>query len=315
MSDSHTGIGTANGKIILMGEHAVVYHQPAIAIPFPATQIRVTITKAPHNEILIDCNFYSGIIEAMPELLTSLKVTIEETRNRLDQADKGLEIHIESTIPPERGMGSSAAVAVATIRALYSYYDAPLTSTTLLELVDISEKITHGNPSGLDALMTSSSCPYYYIKGEDFVPLDLNMEATLIVADTGITGKTKETVGHVASLLETDSNNRYKSIIEALGHLVNESRFAIENNQPNQLGNNMNDAHTYLKQLDVSCKGLDDLVEVSLSNGALGAKMTGGGRGGCMIALASSEEKAEQIELELRKAGAVSTWHYKMEAN
>lgn len=307
----HTGIGLANGKIILLGEHSVVYHQPSIAIPFPAVTIKTSVT-AQQDKTTIDCDFYHGIVDEMPELLESLKETIRVCTKRLNQEETPLAITIESSIPAERGMGSSAAVAVATTRAIYDYFNATLTQDELLEIVDIAEKIAHGNPSGLDALMTSSSTPFYYIKGQPFQPITPNLNAYLIVADTGVTGQTKEAVASVAEKLNGVDGPEYQAIINRLGELADLGRFALENNQCTELGSYMTEVHQLLTDLGVSNNALNTLVQAALNTDALGAKLTGGGRGGCMIALAQDKLHAERIQDSLLNAGAKNTWLHEM---
>ena len=248
----------------------------------------------------------------MPELLESLKETIRVSLKRLNQEAASIHLIIDSQIPAERGMGSSAAVSVATTRALFDYFDTALTQKELLEIVDISEKIAHGNPSGLDALMTSSSIPYYYIKGQPFEPLTLNLDAYLIVGDTGKTGQTKEAVQSIADKLNGHTELETKKLIDQLGLLADSGRDFLEKNQPDKLGQTMTEVHHILTTLGVSSQELNQLVETAMANEALGAKLTGGGRGGCMIALAGDKKSAEKIALSLTSAGAKQTWVYEM---
>lgn len=301
------GKGFAHGKIILIGEHSVVYGKPAIAVPFPSTKITALVSEA-NTEITIDCLFYRGLLKKMPELLASLHKAIDLTLELLNK-EMPLSIKIESSIPAERGMGSSAAVSVATIRAIFDYYETPLSYKQLLDIVAESEKIAHGNPSGLDALMTSSTTPYFFIKNEVCEPITLNMEAVLIVADTGQTGKTKQAVADVASQMRSPETQKF---IQVLGEYSQEAKNYLENNQPDKLGDVMTQAHTLLQKLNVSNESLDHLVSVSLANGALGAKLTGGGRGGCMIALAKNITDAKHISKQLKAQGAKQTWLYEM---
>lgn len=307
---STQGIGYANGKIILMGEHSVVYGEPSVAIPFPATQIKTTV-QAAEGETTIECLFYKGLLNDMPELLESLKAVIQVSLDRLGQ-NESLSINIDSTIPAERGMGSSAAVAVATTRGIYDFYKQALSHEELLEIVDISEKIAHGNPSGLDALMTSSSAPYYYIKGQPVTPIELRLAAVLVVADTGKTGQTKEAVASIGEKIRGKNKALYQRKITELGHLAKDSKDYLSHNQPEQLGLAMNQAQNLLSELGVSSLELDALVVSALSHNALGAKLTGGGRGGCMIALARNLNEAQEIATALEEAGAKATWLYEM---
>lgn len=298
--------GTANGKIILMGEHSVVYGEPAIAIPFPATHIHVAVTEV-EGPVQLDCVYYQGNLASAPKHLENLVAVVESTISELNQALKGLKLTIDSTIPVERGMGSSAAVAIATVRALFAYFSTPLTDETLLTLANVSETIAHGNPSGLDAAMTSGKHPLYYIKGKPFVPFPLSMSAYLIVADTGLKGQTRDAVASIAQLNQEDPT-RTMDAIHQLGNLTREAKLAIESNIPVTLGLAMDTAHETLSFLGVSNDTLNHLVSTARSNGALGAKLTGGGRGGCMIALAADKEAAERISAALAAAGAVNTW-------
>ena len=303
-------LGKANGKIILMGEHSVVYGEPAIAIPFPATHIHATITPI-EGPVQLDCVYYQGDLASAPQHLENLIAVVESTVNELKQEFNNFKLTIESTIPVERGMGSSAAVAIATVRAVFNYYSVPLTDDKLLTLANISETIAHGNPSGLDAAMTSGRHPLYYIKGEPFVPFKVSLSAYLIVADTGLKGQTRDAVASIAQLNKENTETTMDAI-HGLGDLARQAKFAIESANPVTLGLVMNEAHETLSSLGVSNERLNHLVSTARTNGALGAKLTGGGRGGCMIALAADKDTAASISNALVDAGAVNTWTHQL---
>ncbi|SDQ20721.1 mevalonate kinase [Carnobacterium viridans] len=303
-------LGKANGKIILMGEHSVVYGEPAIAIPFPATHIHATITPI-EGPVQLDCVYYQGDLASAPQHLENLIAVVESTLNELKQEFNNFKLTIESTIPVERGMGSSAAVAIATVRAVFNYYSVPLTDDKLLTLANISETIAHGNPSGLDAAMTSGRHPLYYIKGKPFVPFKVSLSAYLIVADTGLKGQTRDAVASIAQLNKEDTETTMDAI-HGLGDLARQAKFAIESANPVTLGLVMNEAHETLSSLGVSNERLNHLVSTARTNGALGAKLTGGGRGGCMIALAADKDTAASISNALVDAGAVNTWTHQL---
>ena len=298
--------GKASGKIILMGEHAVVYGQPAIAMPFSAVKVCATVRKT-GTALSVSCAFYEGLVHQMPKIWESLKHAIRFSLYRIGApSDPPIHIKIESSIPAERGMGSSAAVAVAVARALFDFYQKELSPQELWEIVQSSEKIAHGNPSGVDAATTSGKQPVFFIKDQPIEPLSLRLDAYLVVGDSGKTGHTLEAVSDVAKLYREQPEAR--TWIEELGEWTRRAKDYLTSGQTLALGQAMNQAHLLLQKLGVSDEILDELVDVARLHGALGAKLTGGGRGGCMIALAAHWKEAEKIAQALEASGACQTW-------
>lgn len=299
------GIGRATGKIILIGEHSVVYGKKAIAFPFAGVGIHTTVQKKP--TIHIQSKYFSGTLDEMKQIanMHNLVLLIEVLQK--DLALPNFNLSIQSSIPSERGMGSSAAVAVSIVRAIFDWQNLALDNKTLLKYADYSEQIAHDNPSGIDAAATSGTQPILFEKGQPFEAFPLNVDAYLLVADTGIKGQTRQAVKDVATLVNQKGQS-VQAIIDQLGDLTLEAKTAIIQNQAKRLGQIMTASHHLLQKLTVSNQTLDEAVEIALDNHALGAKLTGGGRGGCLIVLAKDLQNAKQIQEKLISYGMKRTW-------
>lgn len=299
------GIGRATGKIILIGEHSVVYGKKAIAFPFAGVGIHTTVQKKP--TIHIQSKYFSGTLDEMKQIASMHNLVLLIEVLQKDLALPNFNLSIQSSIPSERGMGSSAAVAVSIVRAIFDWQNLALDNKTLLKYVDYSEQIAHDNPSGTDAAATSGTQPILFEKGQPFEAFPLNVDAYLLVADTGIKGQTRQAVKDVATLVKQKGQS-VQAIIDQLGDLTLEAKTAIIQNQAKRLGQIMTASHHLLQKLTVSNQTLDEAVEIALDNHALGAKLTGGGRGGCLIVLAKDLQNAKQIQEKLISYGMKRTW-------
>ena len=177
----------------------------------------------------------------------------------------------------------------------------------MLQLADIEEEVTHRSPSGLDAATVSSTSPLYFVKGQAGVPLKMNLQATMVIADTGIKGATKEAIIAVKHELDTNHSTAL-SHINHLGKLVNLAKDYLSNNEAMSLGIALNSAQNDLAALNVSDEHLDRLIAAANHNGALGAKLTGGGRGGCMFAITRTALGARKLAGILKDNGAKQVW-------
>jgi mevalonate kinase len=295
------GQGIAHAKIILIGEHAVVYGHPGIAIPFKPLTVRCTVTASAEDSL--DAPFFKGLLYSIPESLGFLLVLIEDLKQTLNLPS--LHLFIENTIPESAGLGSSAAISNAIVRAVYDFADIALSEKVLFEKTQLAEKVMHGSPSGIDALVTASEHPYYFIKGQEPTLLPISLPGFLIVANSMVKGLTKLAVKNIASLY---LKNMAQGHLESIGLMSLLTKEAIEKKEIDDVARLMNQAHYHLQELTVSEPTVDKMVELALRQGALGAKLTGGGLGGCMIALCDNEAIADKVMLALKPIAHDHVW-------
>ena len=303
-----TAIGIAHSKLILIGEHAVVHGQPAIAIPFPLIGVETVIERVP-GSVKMDSSFYHGPLHLAPESLQGIVQCVEASLEYLQIPCKDLLIRINSSIPPGKGLGSSASVAISVIRSLFDFADRECTDDELLELANVAETYAHGAPSGLDTLTITSRSPVWYKKENPIDYIDLGEDFHFIVADSGRVGDTRTSVESVARLLKS-APKRIQRKMDRIGELTHQAKHALERAGKHFLGHLLNEAQKELEALGVSDAGLNKLIYFARKEGALGAKLTGGGNGGCIIAIAQNEIHSKLLAEKLRKYGATAVWPF-----
>lgn len=299
---------SAPAKIILFGEHAVVYGQPAIAVPFTAICAKADAQRARRGSgLTIKAHDIGKVLRVTPHATGNpLVFAARLTLDKLNRRPPDLTIHIRSTIPVASGFGSGAAVTAALIRELSAALDSPVEGDALNDLVYEIEKLHHGTPSGIDNTVIVKGAPVYFVRGLPPEPFTIGRPFTLVIANSGIPASTRETVGAVRKLYEADPPT-YQRIFDEIGGLVREARAAIEQGDAPRIGFLMDRNHEYLQSLTVSSEALDKLIKAARDAGAVGAKLSGGGRGGNVIALADPAD-AERIASAFREAGAAMTW-------
>ncbi|SHF73287.1 mevalonate kinase [Ornithinibacillus halophilus] len=303
-----TATGIAHSKLILIGEHAVVHGQPAIAIPFPLVGVESTIEEI-KGPIMFDSTFYQGPMNSAPITLEGIINSIEATIEHLQLPKNNLLIRVTSSIPPGKGLGSSASVAIAVIRSLFAYANVSYTEEELLHFANIAETFAHGQPSGIDTLTITSESPVWFEKDQSIQYIKPGSDFHFIVADSGRIGDTRSAVESVAHLLRK-APEKIQRKINRIGDLTHHAKHALEKAGKNFLGQILNEAQKELEALGVSDAGLNKLIDLAREEGALGAKLTGGGNGGCIIALAENEVHSRQLAEKLKKFGAHAVWPF-----
>jgi len=301
--------GTAPGKIILFGEHSVVYGQPALAVPVGVVQAHASVTPLANEFHRMRLTARDVGIDAwMDELNDShpLALIIRLALEALAISGNGLHVELRSSIPIAAGMGSGAATSIAILRALAAYAGKTLPAERQSELAFEVEKIYHGTPSGIDNTVIAFNQPVWYIQGETPQPFTVSGELDLVIADTGIHTATSQAVGHVRQRWEKDPAG-IAILFEQMGQIAHAARTSLERGDLASLGSLMNENQSLLAVLGVSSRELNTLLHVCHEAGAFGAKLSGAGMGGNIIAL-THPEPIELIQ-SLKLAGAEHVYH------
>jgi mevalonate kinase len=301
---------SAPGKIILFGEHAVVYGEPALAVPVHALRARAVVSpriSAPSGEIKIeapDIDFSTSLAE-LPEgdpIFAALTAAAGE--DRLAQVP-ACRIRISSTIPPSSGLGSSAAVSAALIRAFSAFLGKRLSDQEVSDLTFRVEKIHHGTPSGIDNSVVTFQKPVFFQSGNPIEFLTIPEPFEILIADSGVPGNTRLAVEKVRQKHNADPSSCNR-IFSEIGDISRHARDLLTAGQAYQMGELMDRNQTLLKELGVSSPELDHLVEAALQAGALGAKLSGGGLGGHLILLTNDDPLP--LKAVLLQAGAANVF-------
>ncbi len=301
------GFGSGKGKAILFGEHFVVYGLPALAAGIASeTTAKVTRVRSIGWKLVDNRPAMPGYKEKKYE---EQKQSIENMLKHLniDTTKLGFQIDLAGDLVCASGIGASAASCVAIARALSEDFSLNLSDEQINETAYIGEMGYHGTPSGLDNTASTYGGLVWFERDlaggpPKFESLKLEKPMHLVIASTGITASTKVVVGDVRAKKDADPA-WFDSISNEYTQLVHDAKDALMQLDAAKVGALMDKNHELLQQLTVSCKELDALVTIARKNGAIGAKMTGTGRGGNMIALAPDKETQKQIASALEKEG------------
>lgn len=299
-------LASASGKAILFGEHAVVYGQPAIAVPL--SQIRTTVQVESLDPgttgVLIDAPDISQsywLHEAGRDdpLASAVRLTLDELGM---EAPVDVHLTIHSQLPIASGLGSSAAVSVAVIRALSAHLAKPLEVETISKIAYTVECIHHGTPSGIDNTVVAYEKPVYFVREHKPELIPISTPLNLVIGDTGVAISTTIPVSLLRERWEQDPGT-YGKWFEEIGEIVIKARTILETGSIESLGALMDQNQILLEDMGLSSLELQRLIGAARESGALGAKLSGAGMGGIMLALVEPDS-AQIVETALRKAGA-----------
>lgn len=296
-----------HGKVILLGEHAVVYGSHAIAAPVPLA-VRATVHETTSGGVDMQIPRW-GVrcrLTRDPAHRDSFQRSLGLIFDRLGLIEHSLRIDVFPSVPRAMGLGGSAALAVAVIRALDRHFRLGLDDGEVNALAFACEQVAHGSPSGVDNTVATYGKPILYRRAmhEGEMPevekLTLARPIPLVIGITGRESLTARTVGEVRSAWQR-SPELYEGIFRQIDQLALQGVEALRTGHLEHLGDLMNVCHGLLNALRVSSRELEELVQIARENGALGAKLTGGGGGGSIIALCP--ENRNGVIAAMRDAG------------
>ena len=298
-------VATAPGKVILVGEHAVVYGRPAIAAPVWETLASAVIDEAVAGSGCTidapDVHLRLRLVDAAADEPLALVTRLTLARLNLP-SDPDWRISVTSQIPIASGLGSGAALSAALVRAIYRQAGCAPNVAVVSELVYASEKRYHGTPSGIDNTVVAYGKPVWFVIGSPPQVFTPGRAFRLAIADTGIPSPTKETVAAVRRRRHLHPA-QYEAWFDEIAGIVMATRRAMEQGVIDALGPLFNQNQEILAQIGVSSEPLDRLVDAAVQAGSPGAKLSGGGGGGNMIALVD-DHTAAPVGNALLEAGA-----------
>ncbi|WP_049970939.1 mevalonate kinase [Haladaptatus cibarius] len=298
-------VSSAPGKVYLFGEHAVVYGEPAVPC---AIERRATVTVESRDDDRLRVHLsdlsidgftveYSGSTDETPDVNVSeslvqagigyIDAAIEQARNATDRPDAGFDITVESDIPLGAGLGSSAAVTVAAIDAATRELGVSLSSDEIADRAYRAELAVQDGEASRADTFCSATGGAVRVEGDDCRAVE-SPELPIVVGFDGGAGDTGKLVAGVRAL--RDEYEFAGETVKSIGDIVRKGERALTEGDTEELGKLMNFNHGLLEALGVSSRSLDNMVWAARDAGALGAKLTGAGGGGCIVALDPTDE-------------------------
>jgi len=300
------GKGSGYGKVILFGEHFVVHGVPGIVSAIDSTtdaEVKRISEGIAINDERKGAKGYTEKKkahqkESMERMLKTMGI---------DPREAALEIWLGGNLPGFSGIGASAASSVAIARALAEEYEMDLSDERINEIAYEAEKAYAGTPSGIDNTAATYGGLIWFrrnLKGgpNTIEKLGLREPVEIIIGNTGIVANTKEMVAGVADRKKRNPE-KYNPLFRQSEELAFTARRALEEFDLRRVGKLMNENHRLLQEIEVSCEELDYLVNLAREQGALGAKLTGGGGGGCMVALTPGRKLQTTVAATMENEG------------
>jgi mevalonate kinase len=293
--------GQAWGKTIFFGEHFVVHGLPAIVSALDK-YIEVKIELADKFEIVDNAPRFPSV----PKITWEMgKKPIRAILDHLRINEK-FKITLSGNLPiPNGGIGSSAASAVALARAINEMFQLNLSEQEISNTAFQGEKICHGNPSGIDNTAATFGGVFLFEQGK-ITPIQLKKPIDIILVESGKKTNAKKAIEALKELKENEPDF-VEEIFGKYKKLIKKAHQAFIDYDLEQIGSLMNKNHELLKELTLSCDELEDVVKIARDAGALGAKLTGSGRGGLALALTPKNQNKVAVALEKSGYAALET--------
>jgi len=307
-------VASAPAKIILFGEHFVVYGEPAIVLAIDRRAYATVDHRQDKNLHIRSLNlsfagcFEDGVFKIEQGDAKEARLKFEPVKLAVEKVLEthgkkvGLNIEINSTVPVAAGLGSSAAVVTAVTAAVGALLNVKMSKEDIFRITYEAEKIVHGTPSGVDPAISTFGGTLLFQMDTGFKPLEVKADIPLVIGDTGVERSTRVQVEKVRGIMDN-----YPRVVEpmkkAAREIVLRAIDAFKEDDLKTLGELMNINHALLYGVGVSDESLEWLVNAARKAGALGAKLTGAGGGGCMIALANTEKLETVLDAIMRAGG------------